>query len=79
MKWILHQSSLILKVGDILETTNGEFEILTFGMAVPNVPVMPKYAAMFVDKYEIQYMSDTLDDLLNQILADGDLIEVRDY
>lgn len=66
-----------IKVGNVVDTINGEFRILEID--VLEFPNTPKYAAMFVDKYEIQYMSDTLDDLLNQILADGDLIEVRDY
>ena len=66
-----------IKVGNVVDTINGEFRILEID--VLEFPNTPKYAAMFVDKYEIQYMSDTLDDLLSQILADGDLIEVRDY
>ena len=66
-----------IKVGNVVDTINGEFRILEID--VLEFPNTPKYAAMFVDKYEIQYMSDTLGELLNQILADGDLIEVRDY
>lgn len=66
-----------IKVGNVVDTTNGEFRILEID--VPEFPNTPKYAAMFVDEYGIQYMSNTLDDLLNQILADGDLNAVRDY
>ena len=68
---------LDIKVGDILETTNGDFKIVKID--TPEYPETPSYGAMFLDECEIQYMSNTLDDLLNQILADGDLIEVRDY
>ena len=68
---------LDIKVGDILETTNGDFKIVKID--IPEYPETPSYGAMFLDECEIQYMSNTLDDLLNQILADGDLIEVRDY
>ena len=66
-----------IKVGNVVDTINGEFRILEID--VPEFPNTPKYAAMFVDEYEIQYMSNALDDLLCQILADGDLNEVRDY
>ena len=66
-----------IEVGNVVDTTNGEFRILEID--VPEYPETPNYGAMFVDEYEIQYMSNTLDDLLSQILADGDLIEVRDY
>ena len=66
-----------IKVGDILQTTNGDFKIIKID--TPEYPETPSYGAMFLDECEIQYMSNALDDLLCQILADGDLNEVRDY
>ena len=63
-----------IKVGDILQTTNGDFKIVKID--TPEYPETPSYGAMFVDEYEIQYMSNRLERLLKDIMIDCDLIEV---
>lgn len=63
-----------IKVGDILQTTNGDFKIVK--IEVPEYPQTPSYGAMFIDECEIQYMSNRLERLLNDIMIDCDLIEV---
>ena len=63
-----------IKVGDILETTNGDFKIVKID--TPEYPQTPSYGAMFLDECEIQYMSNRLERLLNDIMIDCDLIDV---
>ena len=63
-----------IKVGDILETTNGDFKIVKID--TPEYPETPSYGAMFMDEYAIQYMSNRLERLLKDIMIDCDLIEV---
>ena len=63
-----------VKVGDILETTNGDFKIVKID--TPEYPETPSYGAMFMDEYAIQYMSNRLERLLKDIMIDCDLIDV---
>ena len=63
-----------IKVGDILETTNGDFKIVKIN--TPEYPQTPSYGAIFLDEWEIQYMSNRLERLLKDIMIDCDLIEV---
>ena len=63
-----------IKVGDILETTNGDFKIVKIN--TPEYPQTPSYGAMFLDDCEIQYMSNRLERILNDIMIDCDLIDI---
>lgn len=63
-----------IKVGDILETTNGKFKIVKID--TPEYPETPSYGAMFLDDCEIQYMSNRLERLLKDIMINCDLIDI---
>ena len=63
-----------IKVGNVVDTTNGEFRILEID--TPEYPDTPSYGAMFVDNYAIQYLDNRLKGLLKQIVTDCDLLGV---
>jgi hypothetical protein len=63
-----------IKVGSLLHTSNGIFRVVEIDTR--EYSDVPRYGAMFVDDYAIQYMDNRLKGLLKQIVTDCDLLEV---
>ena len=68
-----------IELGDLLKTTNGDFLIVS--VDVREFQDVPQYGAVYMsdeDCYppELQYLSCSLDGLMNHILHDSDLLEV---
>lgn len=67
----------IIKVGNVVETTKGDYVILRTNLN--KHPDVPMYAAELMDIHEIHYMDNDLTKLLELIEQDGEIIEIYDY
>lgn len=74
-----------IKSGDILITTNGNFQIISVECCPLNSEEFFGWCAMFIDDegeypLEIQYMtSDSLNKLIEWIRRDGEILDIEGY